>query len=86
MSLSDKDRSNLRHMLGVGADIKKSQWGYRNHFAPSGPDVLSMERLEDAGFVKKGATYHDSHYYHATESGCVAAGLKPNQIRKAMEE
>lgn len=83
--ISDTDMNNLRHMLGIGSHIKKRQWGYRNHFAPGGSDIQSMERLEEAGLVQKGRPYEETHYYHATEAGCVAAGLKPVQIKKAME-
>ncbi|MDA8152035.1 MAG: hypothetical protein ACYCVT_07210 [Acidithiobacillus ferrooxidans] len=52
--INDTDRDNLRHMLGIGSHIKKRQWGYRNHFAPAGVDLQSMERLESAGLVRKG--------------------------------
>ena len=83
--VNDTDRDNLRHMLGIGSHIKKRQWGYRNHFAPAGVDLQSMERLESAGLVRKGRPYEDTHYYHATEAGCVAAGLNPAQIKKAMQ-
>ena len=83
--IHDTDMGNLRHMLGISSHIKKRQWGYRNHFAPAGADIQSMERLEGAGLVQKGRPYEDTHYYHATEAGCVAAGLNPAQIKKAMQ-
>ncbi|MGE4529756.1 MAG: hypothetical protein AB7C98_00340 [Acidithiobacillus sp.] len=83
--INDDDLTNLRHMLGIGLHIQKRQWGYRNHFAPGGTDIQSMERLEELGLVQKGRIYEDTHYYHATEAGCQVAGLKPYQIRKAME-
>ncbi|MBU2769139.1 hypothetical protein HAP94_24005 [Acidithiobacillus ferrivorans] len=83
--ISEADMNNLRHLLGIGSHIKKRQWGYRNHFAPGGADIQGMERLETAGLVCKGRPYADTYFYHATEAGCVAAGLKPYQIRKAME-
>lgn len=79
--INDTDMVNLRHMLGIGSHIKKRQWGYRNHFAPGGADIQSMERLESAGLVRKGRPYEETYYYHATEAGCRAAGLKPYQIR-----
>ncbi len=82
-TINDSDMENLRHMLGIGSHIKKRQWGYRNHFAPGGADIQSMERLEFSGLVRKGRAYEETHYYHATEAGCVAAGLKPYQVRKA---
>lgn len=81
----EADMSNLRHMLGIGSHTEKRQWGNRNHFAPGGADIQSMERLESAGLVCKGRPYADTYFYHATEAGCRAAGLKPYQIRKAME-
>ena len=59
-TINDTDMGNLCHMLGIGSHIKKRQWGYRNHFAPCGADIQSMERLE-------------------------SAGLKPYQVRRAME-
>ena len=83
--VNDVDLENLRHMLGIGSHIKKRQWGYRNHFAPGGADIQSMERLEEAGLVRKDRSYEGTHYYHATQAGCVTARLKPYQIRKAME-
>ncbi|WP_232821356.1 hypothetical protein [Acidithiobacillus ferrivorans] len=82
--VNDVDMENLRHMLGIGSHIKKRQWGYRNHFAPGGADIQSMERLEAVVLVRKGQPYQETHYYHATEAGCVAAGLKPHQVRRAM--
>lgn len=82
--ISDTDMNNLRHMLGTGSHIKKRQWGYRNHFAPAGEDIGSMERLEIVGLVQKGHSYNDTHYYHATEAGCAAAGLNRAQTRKAI--
>lgn len=84
--LLDVDMENLRHMLGIGSHIKKTRWGYRNHFAPAGNDVQSMERLEQAGLVYKGHPYSDTCMYHANESGCKAAGLKPAQIRNALSD
>ncbi len=82
-AVTDTDLDNLRHMLGIGAHIKKRRWGYRNHFAPGGADIQSVKRLESAGLVRKGQPYHETHFYHATEAGCFLAGLKPSQIRKA---
>ncbi|EGQ60717.1 hypothetical protein GGI1_02220 [Acidithiobacillus sp. GGI-221] len=43
--ISSADMENLRHMLGICSHIKKRKWGYRNHFAPGGADIQSMERL-----------------------------------------
>ncbi len=87
MSITPKDMSNLKHMLGVGSHINKRNWGFRNHFLPGGTDIESMERLESEGFVCKGNLHNGSQvcFYHATLNGCLAAGLKPYQIRNAME-
>ncbi len=82
--VNDIDMDNLRHMLGAGPHTKKSKWGYRNFFAPTSAYIQSMERLEEAGFVRKGRPFLDNHYYHATEAGCAAAGLKPYQVRRAL--
>lgn len=84
--LIDVDMENLQHMLGIGSHIKKNRWGYRNHFAPAGTDIQSMERLEQAGLVYKGRPYGDAYMYHANESGCRVAGLKPAQIRSALSD
>lgn len=84
VSLDDNDMNNLRHMLGVGSHIAKREWGYRNHFAPGGDNIKSMERLETAGLVRRGRPYRETHYYHATEKGCKAAGLNKKQTNNAM--
>lgn len=83
-TISPDDLDNLRHMVGALSHIPKSQWGFRNHFAPSQADLPSMERLEIAGLAQKGRPYEETHYYHATEAGCVAAGLNKRQTEKAL--
>ncbi|MBU2839455.1 hypothetical protein HF670_07735 [Acidithiobacillus thiooxidans] len=83
--INEADIENLRHMLGIRKHIKKRSWGYRNYFAPAGEDIQSMERLEKAGLVRKGCVYGETYYYHATETGCSVAGLKPYQIQNVME-
>lgn len=70
-----KDLENLHHMLGIGAHIKRRQWGYRNHYAPGADDIESMERLVKYGLAVRGRAYNNMHYYHATLAGCIVAGL-----------
>ncbi len=69
------DLDKLRHMLGVSAQQPK---GYRNYYCAGGDDVLSMERLRDAGFVVKNerVTWTVGPIYHATLDGAQAVGLK----------
>lgn len=79
-----EDMNNLRHMLGIGRHIPKKQWGFRNYFAAAISDMPSMTRLELAGLVRRGRPYEDAYYFHATEVGCVAAGLNGKQMREAV--
>lgn len=81
--VSTEDIDNLRHMLGVQANLHERAWGYRNYFCPGGDNVKSMERLEKAGLARKGKPYNVMHYYHATEKGMRIAGLTAEQIRRA---
>lgn len=82
--LLDVDYENLKHMTGCDSRYPKKQWGFRNHFAPGGKDIESMERLEFVGHVIRGNKYYDTNYFHATESGCKAIGMKPMQIKNAL--
>lgn len=83
--ISLEDLDNLRHMLGAKEHIKRRDWGYRNHFAPSAGNIQSMDRLEIAGLVVKGGKYNDYHMYHATEEGCKVAGLNKAQTKRALQ-
>jgi hypothetical protein len=47
-----------------------------------GPVIGQYENRPIHEFLRP---YADTYFYHATEARCVAAGLKPYQIRKAME-
>ena len=78
------DFEKLKHMTGCQSRYPKRLWGFRNHFAPGGKDIESMERLEKAGFVNRGSRYYETNYFHATEAGCKAIGMKPAQIKNAM--
>lgn len=79
-----EDMDNLRHMLGIGWHIRTKHWGFRNYFASSVSDMPSMMRLEAAGLVRRGRPYEDAYYFHATEAGCVAAGLSAKQTRETL--
>lgn len=80
ITITPKDLANLRHMLGVRQDISQTKWGYRNHFAPAGKNIPSMERLAEAGLAVPGKPYLDSRFFHATRAGAELAGLAPEQI------
>jgi hypothetical protein len=80
------DYDNLRHMTGCDSRYPKKQWGFRNHYAPGGDDIISMFRLESAGFVLRGCKYHETNYFHATEAGCKAIGMTAKQIKNALSE
>lgn len=73
-----EDMDNLRHMLGVGSNIRKRDWGYRNYYNASEQDAVSMRRLEAAGLVVN--THRD--YWSATEAGCKAIGLDQKTIKR----
>jgi hypothetical protein len=79
------DLKKLRHMLGVTHE--RRSWGFRNYYATSGGEAMdSLERLTRLGYVAKGGSSDSMHYYHATENGCIAAGLNAKQIKRAMED
>ncbi len=74
-----EDLDNLRHMLGIDAHRPRKQWGFRNHFWAGLTDVPSMERLAALGWASAGRP----GVYHATEAGCRAAGMTPDEIKRA---
>lgn len=80
------DLDKLRHMVGVGPDVKPKDWGYRNYYAASPSSEPAMRRLESAGFVHEGSVYRGSFNFHATEEGCKAVGMNKAQIKRAMED
>lgn len=86
--ITANDLSRLRHMLGVDAQrYTQKQWGFRNYFAAgAGEQTESMLRLQEAGFVRQGEVFNESHYYHATEEGCKAVGMNSEQIKRALED
>lgn len=77
-----KDMEILRHMLGIGSHIPRSQHGFRNYFnaEPGHNDMPSLERLVERGLVKQNQLRPD--YWHATEDGAKVAGLDAKQIAK----
>lgn len=82
--LLPRDFENLNHMTGCQPRYPKKDWGFRNHFAPGEKDIESMERLESAGFVIRGRKYYQTHFFHATKSGCEAIRMNPKQIKNAL--
>lgn len=79
------DLKKLRHMLGM--TYKPRDWGFRNYYATSGGEAMhALDRLATLGYVVKGGRTGDMIYYHATESGCIAAGLNAKQIKRALED
>ncbi len=87
MTTQPDDLKKLKHMLGATEDVKKRDRGYRNYYATSGgPAHEAMQRLEFAGLAVKGKTSPSGMmYYHATEAGCVVAGLNAKEIKRAFE-
>jgi hypothetical protein len=77
-----EDLDNLRHMLGAKGRVR--DYGYRNYYNTSdaGPDVESMKRLQELGFVEPGRP----NYWHATKAGCKAIGFNAKQIRNALHD
>lgn len=84
-SLTDDDIDNLRHMLGASLGKPKKSHGYRNYFAAEkGPQLESMQRLEQNGMVKIGNKTENLTYYHATKKGCNFIGLHKAAIEMAL--
>lgn len=86
IEVTAEDLDNVRHMTGAVSNVSKRNWGYRNHYCAckEGPDMASMERLKAAGYVVQGRDQGSSVFFHATEAGCKAIGLKPYQIKNAL--
>jgi hypothetical protein len=83
--LTVDDLKKLRHMLGM--TYAQREWGFRNYYATSGGEAMTaLDRLATLGYVVKGGSSNSMHYYHATENGCIAAGLNAKQIKRALEE
>lgn len=76
-----EDMDNLRHMLGVGPNIPKRNWCYRNYFNAGGKDIDSMQRLVAAGLAER----YRPEYWRATVLGMKAIGLTAKQIAKALQ-
>lgn len=87
-AVSDSDLRKLNHMLGIDNATPAAKWGYRNHFAtcPGSPDHECMQRLMAAGLVRQGQQAPKMFFYHATETGCRAAGLTEVGIKRALGE
>lgn len=48
--------------------------------------MTALDRLTTLGYVVKGGSNESMHYYHATENGCIAAGLNAKQTKRALED
>ena len=85
VATTETQRELLRHMVGVVSNVKKRDWGYRNHFnsTPGSDDDKAMQALADLGLVVPGAR-GASNYWHCTVPGCEAAGLNKRQIQRAI--
>lgn len=79
--LLKEDLDNLKHMLGM--NYSKKCWGYRNYYV-SNIDDDSMQKLLRMGYIRKGGQSELYYYYHATEQGCIVAGLSKRQTKKAL--
>lgn len=88
--LTKKQAEDLHHMLGAVSNVKKSNWGYRNHYCAGvgSEDEVSFTEMEKAGLVTRGRVINDgdSVFFYATEAGMDAIGLKPAQKKRAMEK
>lgn len=88
--LTKKQTEDLHHMLCAVSNVKKSNWGYRNHYCAGvgSEDEASFTEMEKAGLVARGRVINDgdSVFFHATEAGMDAIGLKPAQKKRAMEK
>lgn len=76
MELNEQDRHVLVHTL-TGSNRDGNV--YRNYFAagPGHHDEPSLNRLCDAGLMRRGRKFNDGQdqYFHCTEAGAAAVGL-----------
>ena len=81
--LLKQDLDSLKHMLGM--NYSKKNWGYRNYYACTidSIDEVVMQKLVRMGYVRK-SRQSELYYYHATEQGCIIAGLSKRQTKKAL--
>lgn len=88
MILTKEQREYLTHMLGAERHIPKPTWGFRNYFCAGvgTNDEAELMKMAELGLVRRGRTINDgdSVYFHATETGMDAIGLKPAQKKRAM--
>lgn len=80
------DLNHLRHALGAIDAVACRKWGLRNHFnaVNGGKRQEAFERLVADGLATRGRVKDGSTCYHATEKGCVAIGLWPKAIKRAL--
>jgi hypothetical protein len=88
MELTKSQEQKLRHMLGAETGrYPKRSWGFRNHYAcgrENDGDLEELLSMVDAGLLTKGREAYKLVFFHATEAGCRAVGLKGKQIRNAL--
>jgi hypothetical protein len=82
--------AKLVHMLGAGPEIRPKDRGYRNRFYAyvGSTDHATLLEMETVGLVESGPIVHDgrNQWFTATKAGCVAAGLKPAAIKRALSD
>lgn len=78
----------LRHMLGAGDHIRKSQHGYRNHYCASigSSEYITLLKMRDDGLVTAGrlSASTNQQFFYATKLGCVSIGLHKAAIDRAL--
>jgi len=73
---TQRETELLRHTLGIGENTRRSNWGYRNYYAPSEDSIPTLKEMQQAGFVRPGFEYRNGLcYYHATALGCSVVGM-----------
>lgn len=89
MPIEDADKEIMRHTLGIGSHIRKSSWGYRNHFiaGPGHHAMGSLERLCAAGLMDvrpfPNALPHADRCYFVTSAGADLLALTKAQRKRA---
>jgi len=80
MALTPDETNALRH--AVGAD----EWipGTRSHFAADAYLLPIAEALESAGMFTRHGAANGCTMFHATELGCVTAGLSEGETLRAL--
>lgn len=82
--LLKEDLDSLKHMLGM--NYSKKNWGYRNYYACTidSIDEVVMQKLVRMGYATKSRQTILFSYYHATDKGCIIAGLSKKTNKKGI--